>query len=93
MTTRTILTVDEDDGQSDRLTARYKGWQRGSDINLRISISEDRLLSLGNEAGTLIIPNFSPSDIDGLIEYLNDAKQFISEADTVKKLMGEHIWQ
>lgn len=93
MTRWQILTVGEDDGQSDRITAKYEGWHRGSDVNLRISITENRLLSLGNEAGTLIIPNFTTKDIDGLIEYLNDAKQFISEADTVKKLTGEHIWQ
>jgi hypothetical protein len=90
--TWTTLSVSEDNNRSDRLTAEYKGYYKGSDIDLKISISEKRELTISNRAGVLLTPAFDCGDIDGLIEYLQDAKVFLEEADLVKKLLGEPAW-
>lgn len=86
------LSVGEDDGRSERITAVYTGYHKFATTELRISIDDNKLLTIGNEAGILYTPGFTLRDIDDLILYLQDAKLFVEESNTVKKLLGEPTW-
>jgi hypothetical protein len=104
-----ILTVAEDDYESDRFTAAQKNYhhagfswnpgRRSTPIQeckeLRFSLDVKRSLmirKLKNGKMENMI-TFEKVDIDGLIEYLQEVKQFLSEEELVAKLLGKKkIW-
>lgn len=88
----TILTVNQDDGHSDRITSIQENmiWKHNEFEMLKICIDNKRRLTIENKDSlnrrTLI--NFNDIDIDGLIEYLHDVKEFLYEEDIVKTIKG-----
>lgn len=87
-----ILTVNEDGGFSDRMTAVQDSHLPGANFSLRISIDTESKLTLkitSNKyqpgTGTMDFPNL---DIDGLIDYLQQVKTFMSEEEMVVALRG-----
>ena len=87
-----ILSVAEADGRSDCMVAQQKrhGTYGNPDI-FTISINVNRHIDLTISrhgpglASKIVWPDF---DIDGMIEYLQAAKEFISEEAMVEKLKG-----
>lgn len=85
------MSVNEDDRHSDRITAAflsYGGFNRPS--NMLISVGATRKFTVSKVVnGIAETLEFQDIDLDGLIQYLQDAKVFLSEEDMVKKLMGK----
>lgn len=93
MSTYTILSVNEDNGHSDRLTAKFQSHNGrfGDWSTMKISVTDSRKLIIGKIDGNGLVNQnveFQDIDLDGLIQYLQDVKVFLSEEDMVKKLMG-----
>lgn len=88
-----ILTVSEDDGFSDRMTAVQDTHLPGANFSLRISIDTERKLSVKITSNTYKpgggMMDFPKLDLDGLIEYLQDVRTFISEEEMVVALRGK----
>ena len=90
-----ILSVQEDSDRVDRLSASYTGVVLRDGFHFRttelqISVSNKERLTIVNDNMTpIIIDSFGEKDIDSLIEYFQDAKQFIREARLIKKLSGK----
>ena len=73
-----ILSVGEDDYQSDRISAAI-GWSNNPLVKISIT-DESELIIRSNVRIPVRIPE--------LIEYLQEAQKFIEEADIVRKLKG-----
>lgn len=84
-----ILTVNEDGGQSDRITAKYKGydWATGRQ-DVYISVSSKNMFSISDERTSILLSNFCKKDLRDLIEFMEDAYTFLDEEDTIAKLIG-----
>lgn len=81
-----LLSINEDDGASDRVTAKQVG--EGS---IKISITDRKRARIEHIDGRTYhksIIEFKDLDIDGLIDFLQEAKVFISEEEMVRTLMG-----
>jgi hypothetical protein len=95
-----LLSVAEDDGYSDRLTVSQSQMQSMIERSgnrsymtvikstIKISITKDRKLiireSKDGSAGVVIeFPHF---DIDGMAEFIQEVKTFISEEEMIEKL-------
>ena len=83
-----LLTVNENEGRSEVITARLHTYGFVTKT-LELSFDADSTMSLSvqTEHGRLRT-DFINADIDSLIEYLQEAKQFISEEQLVRKLCG-----
>lgn len=94
-----ILSVAEDDGRSDRISCILsndnmfmRDSTRKQDIRLSINGDNDMVINISEiKDGSKVryIFNAPDIDIDGLIGFLNDAKEFISEDRMMKKLIGK----
>jgi hypothetical protein len=87
-----ILTVNEDGGFSDRMTATQSSHLPNANFSLKISIDTERKLSMlvtSNVMPARQVLDFPKLDIDGLIDYLQQVKTFISEEDMVVALRGK----
>jgi hypothetical protein len=86
-----LISVAEDDYRSDQIKAKWTTYNTRTreTQTLDISVSADRKLRLSNEAATLFFMNFDNEAIDSLIQYLQDAKTFLSEEDMVATLIGK----
>lgn len=88
-----ILSVAENNGDSDSLTAHQKyrtrngNWEFGITIDLNRTVVIKRKYETSTTIETL---TFSNLDIDGIIEYLAEVKQLISEQEVINKLMGKN---
>lgn len=95
-----LLSVAEDDGYSDRLTVSQsqmhtviersgnRSYMTVMNSTIKISITKDRKLiireSKDGSAGVQI--EFPSFDVDGMAEFMQDVKTFISEEEMIKKL-------
>jgi len=93
-----ILSVAEAGGDSDVVVCIQGGTDfvgRYNDTDLKISINSQSQITIEILRRTMnqrIVDNkltFNNLDIDGMIEYLTEVKQFISEAKLVDRLMGK----
>lgn len=90
-----LLSIAEDRGQSDRMSAVQESWTTSIGARkLYISVDTKRTLriELLNGIDYRIegkFVEFKGLDVDGLIEYLQEVKTFLSEEDMVKELMGK----
>ena len=75
-----LLSVAEDRNKSDRITGSQEGLTLSIDKNSRLTIN----LRFTEQSFVL-----SKLDIDCLILFLQDAKQFIEEHKVIEKLKGE----
>ena len=83
-----ILSVNENDGQSDVITARLTKYGfHNRTIDISFDADSKMTVSINGDAG-YGRAEFMYVDIDSLIEYLQEAKQFISEEQLVRKLCG-----
>lgn len=85
-TTYKILTVAEDEYASNRLTAEFNSDDGWTYARLRLSVDANRKLTIG--IGDRVI-NINKIDVDDFIEYFQEVKNFLSEEDLVKTLMGQ----
>ncbi len=88
-----ILTVAENNGKSDSVAARQDNFSSYGGSRLEIEIGFDRSIlftrkNLGVPAPQETKIKFEKVDIDGMIEFLLEAKRLISEEDMYKKLVG-----
>ncbi len=87
-----ILTVSEDEGKSDCLSAiaRFPTYGENSG-RFYISIDTERKLTIMVRRGkfsrddTIIVEKI---DVDSFLEYLQDVKQFLSEYDVYDRIKG-----
>ena len=89
-----ILSVAENDGKSESLAARQIAYSSHGGVQLHVEIGFDRSLlvskkPIGIPGGKVDMVQFSCLDIDGMIEFLLEAKRLISEEDMYKKLAGK----
>lgn len=85
------LSIQEDGGRSNRLAAIQHSWTLREQTKFYISIDENGSAILEGRTGDLLKASIHilELDIDGMIEFLQDAKQFISEEKMIAKLMGK----
>jgi hypothetical protein len=88
-----ILSVAENDGKSESIAARQIAYSSHAGVQLHVEIGFDRsfLVSkkpMGIPGCKVDTIQFSNLDIDGMIEFLLEAKRLISEEDMYKKLVG-----
>ncbi len=90
MSTLRVLSVNEDGGRSDRMSAEQRNWVHGESETLNISIDVDRTLTITTKEYACFAKTiqFKGIDLSGLIEYLQDVQTFISEEDMIYKLKG-----
>ena len=96
MSTLRILSVAESNYISDGVVAQQNNYRPvtrsgssgpfGNDNILKIKIDKDRKLDISLSTGEHI--KFLDLDVDGLIQYLQEVKVWLSEEDLVRKLMG-----
>ena len=86
-----ILSVAEDNGNSERMSAvqHFPGRMNEPGTTIVFSIYSDRSLHIRFNAPLPVDIIFPELDVDGLILFLQDAKQFISESDVIAKLQGK----
>jgi hypothetical protein len=89
----TILTVAEDGNHSDRLSGVQDFSRDYHPQKLYISVDADGNMTIKKYAGTLtVLPQVTidcpKTDIDGLISYFQEVKQFMEEEAMVNRLMG-----
>lgn len=89
-----ILSVAENDGKSESLAARQTLYGSHGGVQLHIEIGFNRTLHvsckpIGIPGCKVDTVNFSGLDVDGMIEFLQEAKRLISEEDMYKKLVGK----
>ncbi len=88
-----ILTVAEDDDRSDRISG-LQDFSRGyHSQKLYISVDADGNMTIKKISGAMtVLPQVTidcpKTDIDGLINYFQEVKQFMDEEATVRRLMG-----
>lgn len=83
-----ILSVKEDNYQSDRLTVAING-NSGTHISV---LSNGGLIIRQNGKNGKILVEIKDLNLDDLIEYLSEAKEFLSEQklfDTIKALPND----
>ena len=83
-----ILSVAEDNHKANCLIARQTSYHNGVTQSLYLSINADRELTITVDPLTNRSTVFKYLDVDGLIEYLQVVKTFLSEEEMVNKLMG-----
>jgi len=81
-----ILTVAEDEYASNRLTAEFNSNDAWTYARLKLSVDANRKLTIG--LGDRVI-NINRIDVNDFIEYFQEVKNFLSEEDLVKVLMGQ----
>jgi hypothetical protein len=93
MTALRILTVAEDNNQSDRITAKlnYDDFRHINSVSINLSISNTKILTIKSELGVINIKDFDRKMIGDLIKYLEEAREFLSEEEMVAKLMGRRL--
>ena len=84
-----ILTVAEDDGRSDRVSLRHTGWRAptfeySAQIDISFTHNNELVIKVDNIRQPIQIKDFKISDIDSLIECLQQAKEILSEELLVK---------
>lgn len=92
MTEFKVLSVAEDNYKSNCISAKWYSYDnRYGHQQLRISVNKDRKLVLEDDrnGNALCFDRFTVQTIDSLIQYLQDAKTFLSEEDMIAKLMGK----
>ena len=90
MTEFKVLSVAEENYESDCISAKWYSYDnRYGHQQLRISVNKDRKLVLEDDRNALCFDQFTVHTIDSLIQYLQDAKTFLSEEDMIAKLMGK----
>ncbi len=88
------LTVAENDYKSDSIAAvsinNYYRDGRSWCVKTKVEVSDERKITITNDDGnrytTLEIDN---TNIESLIEFLQEAQLFISEAELFKKIKGK----
>ena len=91
MPTLELLSIAEDSYQSDRISCKHEEHYPNRQV-LKLSVTSKKNLVIearcpNNNQPAQVITVFD-MDIDGLIQFLQDAKIFISEEEMVNKLMG-----
>lgn len=83
-----ILTVAEDNYKSDRITTYAQSSQSGRGVKL--SFTDDSVLLLETFVDNKSVGTYGyvKLDINEIREFLNEAEQFISESQVIKRLMG-----
>jgi hypothetical protein len=96
MTKLKLLSVAEDGGRSDRISAEQDMWvpsDGGRKFYISIDTARTLRLKLTNSLGRILggscYIEVKDADIDGLITYLQEVKTFLSEEDMIKELMGK----
>jgi len=87
-----LLSVNEDGGNSDRLTASffsYGGFNKSSDMIISVTATRKLTIEQRKPNGLSGSLEFQDLDIDGLIQYLQEVKTFLHEEDMIKVLMGQ----
>ena len=91
-----LLSVAEDDGQSHRMAAALRQYESGQLWKFYISVDDignivlKKIKTSDTVHGiTLAEIRLSPVDLDSMIEFLTEAKNFISEAHLLRKLSGQ----
>lgn len=89
-----ILSVAENDGKSESLAARQVLYSGHGGVQLHVEIGFDRSFlvtkkPIGIPDGRVDTVQFSGIDVDGMIEFLLEAKRLIGEEDMYKKLVGK----
>ena len=85
-----ILSIKEDGEQSDRLSCKHVEVFPNKQV-LKISVTAKKNLVIHAKAAnnhTATVINVFGIDIDSLIEFLQEARTFVSEEEMVLKLMG-----
>jgi|APFre7841882630_1041343.scaffolds.fasta_scaffold78206_2 hypothetical protein len=85
-----ILSIKEDDDQSDRISCKHEEVFPNRQV-LKISVTSKKNMTIHAKAAnnhTATIINVFGIDIDSLIEFLQEARTFVSEEEMVNKLMG-----
>jgi len=84
-----ILSVAEDNGRSDRLAFWIKTYAGSGEWHeMKISLTNKKQMIVSHAAGIFCVEGFNAHAIDSLIDYLQQAKIFLSEEDMVARLMG-----
>lgn len=87
------LTVNEDDGDGSTMSAAATMFSDGRTIQFRMSVTEEGEITFRKFGLNDPMPNdlmkIPSIDIDSMILYLQEVKQFIDEAKTVRKLQGK----
>ena len=88
-----ILTVAEDNYESDRLTAVFPSYggrfQDPSQMTISVSAYRKVVIKRINQGIVNGSLEFQDLDIDGIIQYLQEVKTFLHEEDMIKVLMGQ----
>lgn len=85
-----LLSIAEDSHKCNCMSARQSVYYKGVSQTLYLSINTERELTITiNPLAPLTrdTTRFKGIDIDGLIEYLQDVRTFLSEEDMIKKLI------
>ena len=87
-----ILSVAEDDGKLDRLS----GVATIGNGNLKVSVDENSNITLrlayfqvNRPRAAVAELTLEKVDLDHLLHFLNEAKQFVDEQEVVNRLMGK----
>jgi hypothetical protein len=87
-----MLSVAQDNGHSDRITAQQRNYVRGMTNLFQISVTNNGKLTITHDypsaRGTAVV-EYPEIDLDGLIQFLQDAKTFVSEEEMYQKLKGK----
>jgi hypothetical protein len=88
-----LLSVVEDDGHSDRLTAVQTNFAKHRSLGYRhqlikisVTSNSDLILSSHIDGCAVHEIEFLGIDVDSLIDYLQDVKVFLAEEKMIKKL-------
>lgn len=91
MPTLELLSIAEDSYQSDRISCKHEEhWPNRQTLKLSVTSKKNMVIEVSNPnmIGSKQVITVFDMDIDGLIQFLQDAKVFISEEEMVDKLIG-----
>jgi hypothetical protein len=80
-----VLSVSEDNYKSNCISARQVIFNGKTYEKFYISINDDKQIHISAVGGEV---KFTCIDIDGIIEYLQEVKQFLSEIAVMNELIG-----
>ena len=91
-----ILTVAEDNGQSDRMTAVQSqhnwmpGWPAAKhEISFTVTVKRDIQIEERRDGKLINSIQYPRVDLDSLILFLQDVQTFISEEEMIEMLKGK----
>jgi hypothetical protein len=87
-----LLSIEENGGRSDCMAAQQSAspWpSQPMKLHINIAVDSSATFTLISEKGLAVRAiDIQALDIDGMIDYLKDVRDFISEEKMVSKLMG-----